>query len=403
MNQYCCMTNRRITLLCSSYPPEIGAAPSRMFHLANMLQAKGNEVTVITAMPNYPTGKIFRGYKRKIYHQEQQNGIRIFRSWLIPSNSKNPFKRTLSMLSYASSLFTIALPKILSSKPEIIIVSSPPFVTGYIGTILSKFTKAKIVLNISDLWPLSATALGAIQKGRLYHFLCDREKSMYQRADAISVQSEEIKQYISAIVPNKKIMCYRNVQPPIEQAATERLPGKRKIVYAGLLGIAQGVYDICRAIDFSQIDTELHIYGEGNEKENIEAFIAQNKNRGIFYHGRVPANEMPGIMTQYHVVLIPLKTSIYGAVPSKIFNAMANGLPILFSGNGEGAEIVRQQHIGLTNAAGDYSVLQHNIERMMQLDNTLYNTMRDNCLKCATNEFNKSNQDNAFIEFLNAL
>jgi glycosyltransferase involved in cell wall biosynthesis len=397
------MIKKRITLLCSSYPPEIGAASSRMFHLANMLQTKGHKVTVIAAMPNYPTGKIFEGYKRKIYHQEYQNGICIFRSWLIPSNAKNPIKRGLSMLSYAVSLFTIALPKILSSHPEIIIVSSPPFVTGYLGSIIAKFTNAKIVLNISDLWPLSASELGFIEKSNFYNFLQRREHSMYRRADAISVQSKEIQKNIASVIHNKEIFLYRNLQPPIAQAAAQRPSGNRKIVYAGLLGVAQGVYDICAAINFKQLGCELHIYGAGNEREKIETFIAQNIDRGIYYHGWVPADEMTQLMTQYHIVLIPLKTSIYGAVPSKIFNAMANGLPILFSGNGEASEIIKQYHIGFTNHAGDYSSLKKNIERMILMGDAEYTQIRNNCLQCAETEFNKSIQDNAFIDFLNAI
>lgn len=392
--------NKRITIICSSYPPETGAAPTRIFHLANMLRDKGNEVTVITSMPNYPTGKIFETYRKKIVSAEQLNGIRIIRTTLIPTNSSNKMKRIISSLSYACSFVCLALPKIIRSKPELLIISSPPFMTGYLGTLLGKFCDAPILLNVSDLWPQSVLDLGFVKQGSFYRMLLYLEQKMYRRSDFFSAQSEEIKNHLQNTQTNKNVFVYRNLQPNSSYASIERPVGKRKIVYAGLLGIAQGVFDIINKIDFSSLDTELHIYGQGFELRKIEEWIALHPNAAVYYHGSVPSHQIPEILSQYHVMLIPLSNEIHGAVPSKIFNAIANGLPILYCGSGEGAAIIRQNKIGFVAQPSDAIALQENIERFISLTEADYQSMRHCCIHLSQNEFDKAKQDSQFISFL---
>lgn len=394
------MAKKRITLFCSSYPPETGAAPGRMYQLSKTLQENGYEVSVITAMPNYPTGKIFPAYSGKLVYKENIDGIKITRVWLIPTNSSFKMKRLLSLLSYCFSLIFVSSYYLFKSKPDIIFVSSPPFATGAIGTLLSKCTKAKIVLNVSDLWPKTAFDLGFFKEGFLYNFLLRRERKMYARADAFSVQSNEIATHIRQHEPGKKIFVYRNLQPAIPKAYTARPEGKRKIIYAGLLGIAQGVFNIISRINFAEWGTELHLYGAGNELDKITAWIKENPANGVVYMGSVPAKEIPEIAAGFHAMLIPLSTTIEGAVPSKIFNAMVNGLPVLFSGNGEAADIVGQNKTGLVSPAGDINALKLNIEKLVQMSPEDYETMRQNCLSCSENEFSKTKQDIAFMQFL---
>lgn len=394
---------KKITILCSSFPPETGAAPGRMGHLAELLQQEGFAVTVIAAMPNYPTGRIFRGYRGKLWHKDIWKGIPVYRHWLIPSHSNNRLHRVISLLSYTLSLFLLVLPRLVRLRPQLLILSSPPFVTGYCGLLLARLIRSRTLLNISDIWPGSALELGFIQEGYLYRFLQKRERSMYRRASGFSVQSEEIAAHIRSSEPYKKIFLYRNLPEAQAQAAQERPAGKRKIVYAGLLGIAQGVYDICRYIDFAALGTELHIYGAGKEQEQISHFIAGNPCRGIFYHGSFPAETMPDLLSGYHAMLVPLRTQLQGAVPSKIFNAMGNGLPLLFCGGGEAAAIIRETDTGFASPSGDYTGLQQNIQQLLALDQAAYEQLRDNCRRCMEGRFNRRIQDRLFLDFLQQL
>ena len=394
---------KNISLLCSSFPPETGAAPSRMYHLAKMLLQQGYCVSVITAMPNYPTGKIFQQYKGKFLVTENIEGINVFRIWLIPTNSSHKIKRAISLLSYSFSLLFVAAGLLKKNKPSVVVISSPPFVTGFFGTKIAKRIGAKIVLNVSDLWPQSAKDLGFIKEGMLLQYLQQKEQAMYARADAFSVQSLQIAAHINALGNKQPLFVYRNLQPIIEQASRARPQGKRKIVYAGLLGIAQGVYEIIQAINFAELGTELHLYGQGFELEKIRSFILQNPNNGLFYHGSISAQEIPERLTDYHAMLVPLSTSIEGAVPSKIFNAIANGLPIIFCGNGEAAEIVQDAGIGFISDVQDLDGLKRSIKSFCSMTEEDYNKMRDKSLECSKHLYNKSIQDEQFIAFLQSL
>ena len=393
---------KRITILCASYPPETGAAPNRIFHVAQMLKAYGNEVTVISAMPNYPRGRIFQAYKYKWFVREQIEGIQVFRTWLIPTHSSNVFKRLMSALSYAIPFWILAQQQLKKIKPDLIIVSSPPLLTGYLGTLMAARNKAKVLLNVSDLWPQSALELGYVREGAFYNFLVKLERSMYQRADVFSVQSEEIKQHIQRTQTKKPIFVYRNVQPIQAMAAQARKEGTRKIVYAGLLGIAQGVFEIIQAIDFTALGTELHLYGDGVQTASIQQWLLHNSTRGVYYHGVVPAVAIPSLMTEYHAMLVPLKQAIVGAVPSKIFNAVANGLPVFYCGAGEGQQIVETYQIGWVAASADYTALQANIGQWINSSDVEYEALRQRCLACGKNEFNIEKQSQAFYSFLDS-
>ncbi|HYD21747.1 MAG TPA: glycosyltransferase family 4 protein [Flavipsychrobacter sp.] len=395
---------KKITIICNSYPPEKGAAPTRINNLAKMLTARGHVVEVITCMPNYPVGKIFPSFRGKLIQKEKANNIKINRLWLYPSNSKNPLKRIASMFSYTFSLYFFALPKLFIQRPDMVIVSSPPFLSAYAGIVIARIIGSKAVLNVSDLWPRSALELGAIKKGVVYRFLEVMEKRMYNLSDAYIGQSDEILEHIrQSLKSKKKEFLYRNLQETSPYIHKPRPEGKKKIVYAGLLGVAQGVYDVCANIDFAALNVEFHIYGDGYEREKIEQLIADNPDRGIFYHNSISASEMPRMLSDFHATMVPLKTDLPGAVPSKIFMAMANAIPVFFSGSGEGAKIVKDGKIGWVSAPSDFAALEQNILKLVVMSDKDYDQMRANCKLFRKIRFNKETQDAAFDLFLQGL
>ena len=158
------------------------------------------------------------------------------------------------------------------------------------------------------------------------------EKFNYKKADLILGQSEEILTHITSILSNKETFLYRNYPdfqaPKIKPIDTSNR--KIKIVYAGLLGIAQGIYRLCQELDYSTI--EFHIYGSGAEHELIEAFIKNNPQLPITYYGEVSRKELHTILVAYDITIIPLLNRIYGSVPSKIFEYARLGLPMIYFG-----------------------------------------------------------------------
>ncbi len=343
-----------LLIITSYFPPETGAASNRIHHLAVGLAEHGYKTTVVAPLPNYPHGQIFDEYKSKEKRTEIIDGVTVKRLWIYASRSKNKFLRLFSMLSFSISLFRYF---ISNKAPKLVIVQSPPILVAYTALLCSRRKRRTLVLNISDLWPLAGLKLGAFKPGLTYKLLQRIERSNYKRPNLIMGQSMEILSHVSDIVPQKKKFLYRNFpeihSTPVEVSSSSG--DKIKLVYAGLLGVAQGIFELCKAIDLSNI--EFHIYGTGPEKEDIEAFIASNKEQPITYHGELSRSDLHKTLVQYDMTIIPLLKRIYGSVPSKIFEYAKLGLPILYFGGGEGEDIVREHKLGWIAEAGDYKEL----------------------------------------------
>jgi len=161
----------RILVISNYFPPEKGAASNRIYNMVKSIKKMENTVIeVICPLPNYPEGRIFKGYRRKIYKSEFIDNIKVIRIWTFASNSKNALLRLIAMLSFGIGLI-LMIPKFHNSRYDKVIIQSPPLISAYIATFIFRFLGIKIYLNVSDLWPLSAFELGVIGKGRLYSLL----------------------------------------------------------------------------------------------------------------------------------------------------------------------------------------------------------------------------------------
>jgi glycosyltransferase involved in cell wall biosynthesis len=395
---------KKIKIITSFFPPEKGAASHRILTTAKELSSCGFDVSVITTLANYPTGKLFNGYKKMLYKKEKIEGIDCIRCWVFPSNSNNPIIRILSMLSYCFSLlFTI--PSLFLNKPDIIFVQTPPLLPGITGVLISKLLRVKVVLNVSDIWPLTAVELGVMRhKSFSFRLFSGIENIMYRLSDAMIGQSNETCSYLKQ-KSDKPILLYRNLtKPNFNQIVNEQvLNSKKKIVYAGLLGFAQGVFNICKNIDFKSLDIEFHIFGDGIEKSLIENFIQQNSECNIFLHQSITKDEMQKKLLSYDATIIPLTKNIYGAFPSKITMAMAAGLPIFFSGDGEGFKIVDEFNLGYVSEAGNLNTLEKNIIEFSRLNHQQINLMKLNIMNVVEKDFNYVDQQSKLCKFISSL
>lgn len=394
----------KITVLTQYYKPEMGAPQNRLYEMCDGLHRLGVDVSIITGMPNYPTGKIFDNYKGKFSMKEEVDGMEVKRYWLYASNAKKALPRIFNMLSFSfTSLFSLRY--LRKRKNDYLIVESPPLLLGLTGWLLAKFSGAKLVTNISDLWPLSARELGAISgDGFIYKSLEKVEKFLYKKSSFCMGQSQEIVDYIEDHGA-KKVYLFRNGVDPDRFKGITRQPKEPNspfvLTYAGLLGFAQGIAEICKNINFKNLNAEFHIYGAGGEQELIESFIKENPDNGIFYHGKVSREEIPLVLSRSDSTLIPLVKNIYGAVPSKIYESMASGLPIMFSGEGEGRNIVLDNDLGWVSDAKDYKALEANI-KIASESPELLEQKRKNCIECAQTKYNRPMQIKALYDFLNS-
>ncbi len=342
---------KEILVITNYFPPEKGAASNRIQSMAEGLGKVGYTVKVVCPFPNYPTGEVFKNYKGKIYSTEYAAFGKIKRLWIWPSNSANKFLRLLSMFSFS---FSLVLYFLFTKTPKKIFIQYSPVFVGFTAVFLGSLFSKKIILNVSDLWPLAGLEMGILKKGLYYSLLLKMEGYCYRNADLIVGQSNEILQHILKFEKEKTSFLYQNI-PDFEVSKITQIPSSEeiKIVYAGLLGVAQGMFEICQQINFPE-QVSLHIYGAGPEAEKIKNL----EKRNIHFYGELERKELHRALQEYDIAFIPLIKRIYGSVPSKIFEYTRLGLPLLYFSGGEGTDIVEKESLGWVVPQGNFRALQ---------------------------------------------
>ncbi len=383
---------QEILIITNYYPPEKGAAANRIEQLALKLKQNNYSVSVVCPLGNYPKGELFPNYKGKFSVKENLQNINVKRLWIYPSISKNIFVRLVSILSFSTSLFFYLL---FAKTPKKVVVQSPPLLLSFIAVFVLSLKGKKIILNVSDLWPLAAIELNALKKNSFSHnvslFL---ERFIYKNANLILGQSNEIITHVKTFYPEKKCYLYRNFPDhKIEKIVFETQESDPiKIFYAGLLGVAQGVFELCQQINFQDLNVELHIFGDGAEKNQIQELISLNKNSKIYFYGMMERNDLHDKLKTMDVAIVPLKTRIYGSVPSKIFEYGALGFPILYFGGGEAGDIVQENNLGWVAEVGNFATLNEKIIEISKLDKSRLNFMKKDVFMKSKTAFNLDDQ-----------
>jgi glycosyltransferase involved in cell wall biosynthesis len=377
-----------ILIISNYYPPEKGAAANRIEQLAQKLHQNKYNVTVLCPLGNYPEGELFPEYKGQFSVTEKLQNITVKRLWIYPSVSKNIFKRTLSVLSFASVLFFYLLTK---KTPNKVVVQSPPLLLSFVSVLVLSLMGKKIILNVSDLWPLAAIELKALKKDSFsHHVSLYFEQFIYSRASLIFGQSNEIITHIHSIFPEKECHLYRNF-PDHQVAEIEyKFDANEpiKLFYAGLLGVAQGVFELCQNIELQNLNIELHIFGDGAEKSQIEELIQQNPEKKIFFHGMLERKALHEKLHSFDIAIIPLKTRIYGSVPSKIFEYGALGFPVLYFGGGEGENIVKEHNLGWVANVGNFESLNATLIEISKTGKETIQMMKKQVFEVSEKQFN---------------
>ena len=389
---------KEILIISNYYPPEKGAAANRIEQLALKLRENNYTVSVICPLGNYPKGELFPEYQGKFSVTENRDNITVKRLWIYPSVSKNLLVRILSVLSFSTYLFFYLLFK---KTPKKVVVQSPPLLLSFISVFVLSLKNKKIILNISDLWPLAAIELNALKENSFSHkislFL---ERFIYKKSTLILGQSEEIITHVKTIFPDKKCHLYRNF-PDHNVDKIDLIVDKNptiKIFYAGLLGIAQGVLEMCEKIDLTGLNIELHLFGDGAEKKQIEALISSQNEQKIFFHGMMERKNLHEKIKSFDIAIVPLKVRIYGSVPSKIFEYGSLGFPILYFGGGEGETIVEENNIGWVASVENYKDLNEKLKLISNINKSELDDMKKRIFTTSQSIFNLDNQMNYLIE-----
>jgi glycosyltransferase involved in cell wall biosynthesis len=358
----------RLLILTQYFPPEVGAPQTRLFAMTAELKRLGHEVEVVTAMPNYPKGRIFPHYRGSFYRREKKDGVVVHRVWLHAAMGGG-FRRMLNYLSYSvTSLYGLLKAK----SPDYVFVESPPLllvITGWLGAIA---WRAPLILNVADLWPESAVEMGFLKDGILVRLLVALENWGYRRATVVNAMTEGIRDSLvrkKGIPPAKVLFLPNGVdtilyQPrPIDIILKEKLglSGKKIILYQGTQGHAHGLESVLEAARLLGNNPEIHFLfmGDGSERARLEKLQRQLGLRNVTFRDPVSVEQLPPYFSIAECGLASLRDIplMEGARPAKMFPILASGKPLIFVGRGEGAQLVEQAKAGIVVRPGDPEAL----------------------------------------------
>ena len=337
----------RLLILTQYYPPEIGAPQNRLHELAIRLQKYGIEVEVLTALPNYPTMKIQEEYRHGKKREEEIDGIKVHRAYIFVSSSKHILLR---LLNYFSFVWTSYWRGRRLQKFDFIMVESPPLFLGYSAMALAKSLDARLIFNVSDLWPESAEKLGIVTNGSLLQMAYKLEAKCYQSARLITGQTQGIVTDIQMRFPKKEVYWLPNgvnaaFYDPAKLTTSDFRtkngfkPEDILFFYGGILGHAQGLEVILFAAQQLSDVNNIHfiIQGSGPEKEKLIELKEKLQLVNVHFYQSVSKSEMPRILHAIDIALVPLKNLplFQGAIPSKVFEALAMEVPLLLGVDGE--------------------------------------------------------------------
>lgn len=356
-------------MLTQFYPPEMGAAAVRLSRLARDLAADGHDVTVITSVPNYPSGIIPDAYRQRPFYRETLDGVTVIRVRVYASPRKSARHRLANQISFMllSAVRGTTLP-----RPDAIFVESHPLFACIAGGWLKRVKRAPILLNVSDLWPESAVATGVLAPDSLLVTLARPvEGWAYRDAAHIVGMTGGVVEGIIAVdgQPSRVTLVHNAVDL---QAFCPRDESRKRAARAAL-GLDPDAFVIAHVgnmsltYDFDLMlnaaarlpDVIFHFVGAGSQFEHVSAQVETRRLANVILAGMLPHQRMPDVWASADAALIALgdHSVAGGTLPAKLYEALATGTPIIAAIRGEGETLLRQADAGIVVPIGDADAL----------------------------------------------
>jgi glycosyltransferase involved in cell wall biosynthesis len=345
-----------ILFLTDNFPPEVNAPATRTFEHCVEWVEQGADVTVITCAPNFPHGKVYKGYRNRLYHKEVVQGITVIRVWTYIAANEGFLKRILDYTSFAISAFLAGL----FVKADIIVATSPQFFTALSGKNLSFFKRTPWVMEVRDLWPESIKTVGAMKDNVIIKYLEWLEKRCYKSASKIITVTDSFKtEIIKKGIDASKISVVKNganlelfLPGKKDQALLKslNLEGKFILGYLGTHGMAHKLdFLLDCANNLKGTNYHFLLIGSGAEKENLLNKQKTENITNVTLLDSVSKKELKRYISILDVSLINLRKSelFKTVIPSKIFENAAMEIPILLGVDGEARGLVEEFKAGL--------------------------------------------------------
>ncbi|GAB4342157.1 MAG: glycosyltransferase family 4 protein [Desulfobulbaceae bacterium] len=385
-----------ILFLTDNFPPEVNAPASRTFEHCREWVKAGHEVTVLTCAPNFPMGRVYDGYRNRLWQTEMMDGIKVVRVWTYITANKGFTKRILDYFSYMVAAI-LASPFIRG--PNLVVGTSPLLFTVMAAWAVGGLKRIPFVFELRDIWPESIKAVGAMGDSWIIRFLEKIEMFLYRKAAAIvSVTHSFKKTLIRRGVDGEKIRVVTNgvdlsrfqlMEKDTELVERFGLEGRFVAGYIGTHGMAHALETVLEAADKVRRlpggdRFRFILLGHGARKETLVELAGRLELTNVIFLDSVPKEEVVRYWSILDVSIIHLKkTPLFATViPSKLFECMGMGIPVLHGVAGESAEIVGKEGVGLAFEPENSDDLVGKLVRLAE-DRDLYARMRENCLKGA--------------------
>jgi len=368
----------RILLVTQYFWPE----NFRINDLALGLVERGNKVTVLTGIPNYPDGRFFPGYGIFKRSREEYGGVRIVRIPVVPRGRGGALRLIINYLSFTANACLLA-PFLLRSKFDIIFFSLSPLTEGIPALVMKKMKQIPVMFWVQDLWPESLSATGLVKSSLVLKTVEKMIRFLYLRCDRILVQSRAFIPVIEkrggdakriAYFPNSAEELYRPVSVEPDAPERKNIPEGFCVMFAGNIGTAQDFETILSAAEQLKEYDDIHwvIVGDGRLRPWVEAQIEERGLTKTFHLlGRHPVELMPRFFSIADVMLVTLKKEYIFSltIPSKVQSYLACAKPIIAAIDGEGARIIKEAGAGIACPAENPYALASAVLKIHRMSN----------------------------------
>jgi len=349
----------RVLFLTENFPPETNAAATRVYERARYWVAWGHEVTVITSQPNFPQGRLFSGYQNRWYQITQMDGIRVVRVKTFIARNEGIALRTLDFLSF---MVTAVAAGLLQRRPDVVVATSPQFFAAVGGWLLAAARRLPFVFELGDLWPASIKAVGAMRANLALRAIERLELFLYRRSAAVVALTSSFKEdLVRRGIPSGKIAVvingvdlprYAPMGKDEELMSQLGLENSFVVGYIGTHGMAHALERVLEAADILRASPRVRFLfvGAGAAREALLRRAEQLDLKNVIFVAAQPKSMMPRFWSLCDAALIHLKDdeTFAGVIPSKLFEAMGMGLPVLLAAPaGEASRIVEKEDIGI--------------------------------------------------------
>ncbi|WP_335965919.1 glycosyltransferase family 4 protein [Galbibacter sp. PAP.153] len=364
----------KVLFLTDNFIPETNAPATRTYEHCKEWVQQGVDVTVITCVPNFPKGKVFDGYKNKLFQKEIIDGIKVIRVWTYVTANEGTVKRILDYISFMISSFLVGL----FIKTDIIVATSPQFFTAISGSWLAFWKRKRWIMEVRDIWPESIKAVGAMKDGYILKYFEYMERKMYKSAHKIVVVTDSFKKYIiesHGITEDKigviknGIICDKFIPKEKDEELLEKLDLKNKYIigYIGTHGMAHALDFILKAAS-KVTNNKYHflLIGDGAQKKNLMSLKKDLNLYNVTMLNNIDKSLVRDYLSILDIGLVNLKKSdtFKSVIPSKIFELCAMNKPILIGVEGEAKKIVEDYKVGKGFIPENYESFESNLNYM---------------------------------------